>query len=531
MALNTKLIQLHDKSRFMKFRLIFFSLFFAHSLMGQYANNENALVFHSQFEASVLNAPFGNGVEDHLKLYLATAPQNDQNALDYIKLELNTLFANLEAQKFGKKSPAKTVDLLRQYLEPNFLKKYDPYVSFEQLFKTGTYNDATRAALVALVLQHFQLPFEMRHDGLFISTILKMEGKKLPVFETPDPSAEVRFQSSYSQLLKDLKMLSPQETEMDDEILFNKFYKDKNGIISPGQLAGNMYYNEALDYYQQKDYIASMNRLQKAQLLYPLPRNGVIRQACMFQLARRINFRTIAGLTDLFNLYKQYPVVEVKHELVSVFTKIADYQIIQKQDPDALHPFHRHFSEQLKNDPELMESIDRVYYVKLAHYYAVHNHKDSLVKYIDLIYRQWPNEEAVQNALTGFLMETLHKIGNYEKGIIQLNQFIEKYPFLEYKPEVQDRRLYFHSLRVRHFFENQQEENAIRSMSVFESHLSKYGRVDRVDMWLTTVYASASTYYFQEGDYVKARKMANKALTLMPDNEYFAHRMEVLMQY
>ena len=515
----------------MKFRLLLFSLFFAHILQGQYANNENALVFHSSFEASVLNAPFGNEVEDHLKLYLATAPQNDLHALDYIKLELKTLFTNLEEQKFGKKSPAKTVTLLRDYLETSLLKTYDPFVSFEQLFKSGTYNDATRAALVSLVLKHFQIPFEIRHDGLFVAVIMKMEGKNMTVFEPMDPAAEVRFKSSYSQLLQDLKLLNSEELKMDDESLFQKFYKNHDGTISPGQLAGNFYYNEALEYYQQKDYVEAMNRLQKAQLLYPLPRNGVIRQACMFQLARRINFRTLAGLTDLFNLYKQYPVVEVKHELVSVFTKIADYQIIQQQDPEALHPFHRHFTQELQGDAELMSSIDRIYYVKLARYYALHNHRDSLVKYIDLIYQNWPEEQAVQNVLAGFLMETIHRVGNYESGIIQLNEYIEKYPFLEFKPEVQDRRLYFHSLRVRHFFESQQEANAVRAMQVFENHLSKYGKVDRVDMWLTTVYASASTYYFQEGDYVKARQMANKALSLMPGNEYFAHRMEVLMQY
>jgi hypothetical protein len=68
-------------------------------------------------------------------------------------------------------------------------------------------------------------------------------------------------------------------------------------------------------------------------------------------------------------------------------------------------------------------------------------------------------------------------------------------------------------------------------MTVFENYLSKYGRVDRVELWLTTVYASASTYYFQEADYVKAREMANKALSLMPGSEYFAHRIEVLNQY
>jgi tetratricopeptide (TPR) repeat protein len=515
----------------MKFKLLLFSLFFVHTLLGQYAANENSLVFHSPFEASVLNAPFGNATEDQLKLYLATAPQNDQHAFDYIKLELKSVFANLEQQKFGKKSPARTVALLRDYLETKLLKKYDPYVSFEQLFKSGTYNDATRAAVVSLILTHFQIPFEMRHEGLFVSTIVKMEGKNLPVFDPMDPASELRFKSSYSQLLKDLKLLSRDEAEMDDEALFKKFYKDQDGTITPGQLAGNMYYNEALEAYRQKEYVASMNKLQKAQLLYPMPRNGVIRQACMFQLARRINFKSLAGLTDLFNLYNQYPVVEVKHELVSVFTKIADYHIIQKQDPDALHPFHEHFANKLKNDKELMASIDRVYYVKLARYYAIHNQRESLVKYIDLLHQRWPNEVAVQNVLAGFLMESLHRVVNYETGITQLNDFIAKYPFLEYKPEVQDRRLYFHSLRVRHFFENQQLENATKAMIVFEDHLSKYGRVDRVDMWLTTVYASASTYYFQEADYIKAREMANKALSLMPGNEYFAHRVEVLRQY
>lgn len=104
----------------------------------------------------------------------------------------------------------------------------------------------------------------------------------------------------------------------------------------------------------------------------------------------------------MFNLYKQYPVIEVKQELVSVFTKIADYQIIEKQEPNGLKPFHTFFAEELSNDKELLSRIDRVYYLKMARYYAIHNHRDSLVKYIDRLYVQWPHEEAVQKVLSGF---------------------------------------------------------------------------------------------------------------------------------
>lgn len=86
----------------MKFRLLLFLLLFSQTLISQYSNKGNGLVFHSPFEAEVLSAPFGDAVVDHLKLYLATAPQNDSNALKYIQLELKSLFAHLEEQKFGK---------------------------------------------------------------------------------------------------------------------------------------------------------------------------------------------------------------------------------------------------------------------------------------------------------------------------------------------------------------------------------------------------------------------------------------------
>jgi hypothetical protein len=515
----------------MKIKLLFFVLFLSHSLFSQNSVKDNALVFHSSFEEQVLNAPLGNKVEDYLKLYLATSPQNDSNALNYIKLELKSIFTNLEQQKFGKKSPNKTAVLLEGYLAATFLKKYDPYVGFEQLFKSGSYNDATRAALISLILEHFQLPYEIRHDNLYLSAVLKMEGKVNPLFVEDDQKKEERFRTNYIQLLKDLKMINEEHAGEEEEKLFSKYYMENKGAITPGQLAGNLYYLESLNYYIKQDYVATINRLQKAQLLYPSPRNGVIRQACMFQLARRVNFKTKEGLTDLFNLYKQYPVYEVKHELVSVFTKIADYQIIQRQAPQDLEFFHNLFEKELRSDPTLLSSIDRVYYVKLAKYYAIHGNRDNLVKYIGLLYRQWPNDESVQKVLSGFLMESLHRVVDYETGIISLNEYIEKYPFLEHNHDVQDRRLYFHSLRVRHFFENQEESKALKAMSVFESHLSKYGKVDRVDMWLTTVYASASTFYFQESNYNKARQMTNQALMLIPDSEYFAHRLEVLQRY
>lgn len=515
----------------MKFRLLLIGVIISQTLIGQYSSNENTLVYHSPFEEQVLKSPLGNKVDDHLKLYLATSPQNDSNALKYIQLELKSLFSNLEEQKLGKKSSSKTAALLEGHLSNNFLKKYDPYAGFEQLFKSGAYNEATRTALISLIFEQFNLPYEINHDGLFLATTLKMDGKSRPLFEEAVEQKKDRFKKDYIQLLKDLKMISEEQSKGDEDKLFSRYYMERSGGITPSQLAGNLYYLEALSYYEKKDYSATMARLQKAQLLYPSPRNGVIRQACLFQLARRVNYRTREGLTDLFNLYRQYPVTEVKNELIRVFTKIADYQIIQRQSPDDLKIFHRYFEDQLRSDPSVLASIDRVFYVKLARYYAIHNNKDSLLKYIDMLYVQWPGEEAVQKVLSGFLMESLHRVVDYEKGIVLLNQYIEKYPFLEYNQDVQDRRLYFHSMRVRHFFESQEESKALKAMAIFNSHLSKYGRVERIDMWLTTVYASATTFYFQEDNFVRAREIASQALRLMPDNEYFAHRLDVLQQY
>lgn len=127
-------------------------------------------------------------------------------------------------------------------------------------------------------------------------------------------------------------------------------------------------------------------------------------------------------------------------------------------------------------------------------------------------------------------MESLHRVVDYEQGIILLNQYIEKYPFWNTKPMYRIGGCISTPASAL-LFENQQEDKALKAMAVFENLLAKYGRVERVDMWLTTVYASASTYYFQKADYFMAREMARKALTLMPDNEYFAHRVEVLQQY
>ena len=87
---------------------ILFSLLFSYSICAQYSSREQPLVFHSDFEEQVLKSRLENKGEDYLKLFLATSPQNDSNALKYVQLELNSLFERLEKKKFGRKSTAKT---------------------------------------------------------------------------------------------------------------------------------------------------------------------------------------------------------------------------------------------------------------------------------------------------------------------------------------------------------------------------------------------------------------------------------------
>ena len=518
----------------MKLRFtILFSLLFTYSIFAQNSSKEQSLVFHSNFEEQVLKSPLGNKGEDYLKLFLATSPQNDSNALKYIQLELTTLFEQLEKKKFGRKSTAKTKTTLEEELNASFLKKYDAFASFEQLFKTGTYNDVTRTALSILVFEHFKLPSFIQHDRHHIYPVFIKDGTKKAVFETSSKGEkeQAQFESDYWELLKNLKIISEEEARQKEENLFAKHYMPTKNRINPNQLAGNLYYFEALNYYEKKDYIATLNRLQKAQLLYPLPRNMVILQACLFQLAKRVDYTRLDGTKGLFRLHETFPMPEVKSEILRSFNKIADYQIIQKKNPAAFEKHYQLFLQKLSPDANILSKIDRIYFVKTAQYYARNNKRDSLVKYVDLLYQQWPSEKAVQIVLAGFLMETLQQTVDFKVGIQELNNYIQKYSFLEFEKAVQDRRLFFHSLKVRHFFESEEITPALQAMATFENLLSKYGRVERINLWMTTVYTSAATYYFQQGNYTKAREITAKALMLMPDSEYFAHRQEVLQRY
>lgn len=511
--------------------IISFSLTF--SLFSQYSTKERPLNFHSDFEAQVLKNKMAESEQDYLNFFLATSAENDSNALKYIQLELVSLYARLVSKKFGKKSAAKAKSVLEEELTANFFKKHDDFASFEQLFKTGTYNEATRTALCVLVFEHFKIPFTIHHDRHLMCPIFVLEGKKKTVFDSPVHDEEKRelFDKNYLNILKNLNFITENEANAPNEKLFVKYYMPGNKGIDVSQLVGDLYYTEALKFYEKKDYVAALNRLQKADLLYPLSRNMVIRSTCLFQLAKQVDYKKIDGMNDLFVLYNKIQTDEVKAELLRVFTKVADYQIVEKKNPDEFTRYYQLFLSNLGRNAEFLTQIDRIYFVKTAQYYARIGKRDSLVKYIDLLYKQWPNEKAVQIVLGQFLMETLEKTVDYTVGIEALDTYVEKYPFLEYDKTLQDRRLFFTSLEVRHFFENEQESLALKALANFEKFLAKYGQVKRSNLWMTTVYTSAATYYFQKRNYAKAREITNKALQLMPNSSYFAHRKEVLEGY
>lgn len=228
-----------------------------------------------------------------IETYVATFSSVDGVSADSEKLQQLVRKLSEKQQKYGNK--AAFVDYLFTKTRQQFLLHFTEYASFTQTINEGTYNCLTGTALYALLLTHFDIPFQVIETNYHIFLIAETETGRVLLEATDAESGLVQGESNINNRVKEYRQRPP--VTADRSKTYYRYESDLYNEVSLNELTGLLYYNKAIVAYNRGDFESSIGYLSKSVELYQSSRTSEF--ASILQM-------TVAGSDLEVDVKRQY---------------------------------------------------------------------------------------------------------------------------------------------------------------------------------------------------------------------------------
>lgn len=178
----------------------------------------------------------------------------------------DSFLKKLEKKKSSIKKEKDFVRFIFSKTHQEYLKEYKPYASFKEVFDKGDYNCLTGTILYALILNHFDIQYEVIETNYHIFiTVETRQGKVL--LEATDPlEGFVDNATGIERRITTYKQNTL--TAVPSNLTPYQFSFDLYNAVSMEELQGLLYYNKAVDSFNHQQIEKSIQFLEKAHELY-----------------------------------------------------------------------------------------------------------------------------------------------------------------------------------------------------------------------------------------------------------------------
>jgi len=197
----------------------------------------------------------------YLNSFLSTDDQNSS-----VGSSFDLFLKKLEKKQTSIKKEKDFVRFIFSKTHQEYLKEYQPYASFNDLFGNGAYNCLTGTILYSVILNHFAIPFEVIETNYHIFiTVETKQGKIL--LEATDPLNG--FVDTASDIEKRIVAYKQHAVKASNsKLAYYQFNFDLFNKVSMEELHGLLYYNKAVDSFNHQQLVESIQFLEKANELY-----------------------------------------------------------------------------------------------------------------------------------------------------------------------------------------------------------------------------------------------------------------------
>ena len=227
----------------------------------------------SLVQAKELDYTFsGGGIEEKIegrpsdviniqKVFFTGKPV-DERKLEKFEAKVNKLYRKLERRKSKYKESDNFYEYFFYAVHNKLLKEFKKEADLAALVEEGTYNCLTATLLYAHILSALEVDYEVLEYPYHVN-LLVQNGEERFLFEATNPLAGFIHEPVEIE-----KNIAYHTAGGGKEVVLSSTYKSCNRI-SFKELAGLLYFNKAVYFFNGGNYEAAKLAVAQAQLLYP----------------------------------------------------------------------------------------------------------------------------------------------------------------------------------------------------------------------------------------------------------------------
>lgn len=163
-----------------------------------------------------------------------------------------------------------------------YLKRYERHAHITDLFNSGSYNCLTGTILYALLLDHFQIPYQVIETNYHIFILAETEQGKILIEATDPINGLVTNALEIESRISEYKENFIPTTDLKRD--YYQFSFELFRPVSRKELLGLLYYNNAVDAFNHQDLQESAECLKNAHAFYASERLDEFSQILLLSL-------------------------------------------------------------------------------------------------------------------------------------------------------------------------------------------------------------------------------------------------------
>ena len=184
--------------------------------------------------------------------------------------DLAAFVNKLEQRQSSFKHTSDFLEFIFNKTHRKFLKSFSEYASFPEMLDKGKYNCLTGTALYALLLDHFDIRYQIIETNYHIFLLAQTDNGSI-LFETTDPaSGFVTNEKEIKNRIAAYRQNSIQTAGSSKT--YYRYNFDLYKVVNLDEVLGLLHYNLAIVAFNSKDLTLTIDHLGKAMELYESPR-------------------------------------------------------------------------------------------------------------------------------------------------------------------------------------------------------------------------------------------------------------------
>jgi len=489
--------------------------------------SKDTVRFHSRFEKALFDSASTGTTRDHVLLFALI--DSDSSECVSMQNSLDRFYGRVLSPMLKGKNSKKKAKIIFDEVRRQFLRRYVDTAFFSRVFRDGTYNCVSGSALYAIVLGHYNIPYEIHELPTHIYVVANPNNDPI-LFESTSPRGYVQFSEKLKanvigQLVNRNYITKEDVESVGASKAFDNYFFSKK-IIDIINLAGVQYWNASIRAYTDQADKRGLEMIRRTQLLFPSERNAVVRTIFLDGALADSRFDCLDDIEMLVE-YGNLSKLERNHKrVIDEFDEILHKNLILNSNKKFCSDACTIMVKKLTNK-DMVAEVKRLRHTYFAKYYYLKNNADSALLEADFVYNSNPNNSEIQNLIHDCVFKKLQISKASPASIATLDQAVVKYKYLSSDAFVKAAYIELYARQSYLNFQANQPQPGMRYMGLLEKSLSAAPEVDKDEMLLGYVYAEAGSYLYRQHQYDSALRMMQHGLHFSPDHPEIKIRMQI----